>query len=564
MQKLCEMKKVSAIITDLDETLWKGTLAEKQKLTLNKKYYNFLKELYNKGIQIIVVSKNDKDDVDKAFEELKIETNIFTIIIANWDPKYLNIEKLLNYTEIRSETVVFVDDNPLEREELSKKIKEIQVIDSNKWEDLKYIEYIKKRETQNREEIEARVNRYKTAFSSKELKKEFIGNEDEFLKSLKRAVNIKELEHSQEKRFIQLLVETHRINFNPDTFKTYEEANRYIDNRKKEDLLLAISTSENGINLGMTGALIVHRKDEIAQIVEGTFSCSIIGRCFEHKSIIALAEMLKESGVRELEVFVKLTSTNKRVREILENLGFKEKGRRDEKLVYSIEINNLYKSKQYDWISIQNIPMGEGNFGIVSVINFFNKEVKPLIKTKDSIVNLGSARGEVLGLLRKENKDKFETFIQDKKLNYVKVDIEKSKEENNLVANAENLKKVIKDNTQDFVIAVELLEHTEHFWKVINEMIRICKVGGNIFITIPCFNYPKHEYPIDLWRIGPNTLLNFFPEYYFEVIKLEKEGDKKYPRRVMLIIKKTKDYTPKYDIPASGKTDWNTGLTIFQ
>src|SRR5271157_2021733 len=104
--------KITALITDLDDTFWKGTLAEKQELGVNARYYGFLKSLHKKGVQILALSKNDEEDVTAAFGKLAIDRGLFTAIIANWDPKYLTIEKLLQCTGLRPETVVFVDDNP--------------------------------------------------------------------------------------------------------------------------------------------------------------------------------------------------------------------------------------------------------------------------------------------------------------------------------------------------------------------------------------------------------------------------------------------------------------------
>jgi len=66
-----------------------------------------------------------------------------------------------------------------------------------------------------------------------------------------------------------------------------------------------------------------------------------------------------------------------------------------------------------------------------------------------------------------------------------------------------------------------------------------------------------------LWRIGPKTLSSFFPKKYFEILHLEKEGNKKLPRRTMILVKKKKSICIKYEIPKSGKTNWKLGLTIF-
>ena len=111
------MDKITAIITDLDNTLWKEIIAEKQTAKLNKDYYNFLIDCYKKGIQLFIVSRNDKKDVLETLNKLNLNKNKFTMIIANWEPKYLNIERLIYQTQLRPETIAFVDDNVLERNE---------------------------------------------------------------------------------------------------------------------------------------------------------------------------------------------------------------------------------------------------------------------------------------------------------------------------------------------------------------------------------------------------------------------------------------------------------------
>ena len=133
---------------------------------------------------------------------------------------------------------------------------------------------------------------------------------------------------------------------------------------------------------------------------------------------------------------------------------------------------------------------------------FFDSQIKPLLKENDVVVNIGSARGEVLGFLRPDKKKIFDNLIAEKHVDYKKIDLEPPIEEPDTIqANAEDLSQILADESSDMVIASELLEHTENPRKIINEMIRVCKIGGYIFISVPCFLYPKHEYPIDLRRI---------------------------------------------------------------
>lgn len=552
--------KIKAVITDLDNTLWSGILGEKQKLILNKEYYEFLRSLYTKGIQIIIVSKNDQSDVLDAFKKLGVDQELFTIIISNWDPKYLNVEKIINQANFRPETVIFVDDNPFERTEVKTKITDINVFD---WIHLEKNPLIQKQKKQSTQEIETRINRYRTAFRIKELE---IDSKDslEFLNKLQREISIGEIDVDNLDRFTRLFVETHRINFNPEKFADYDKALDYLHKQlNKRHKLFAISTREGGYSLGLTGALVVNIENNKAQITDGTFSCGIIGRDFEQKSLLVIIEKLQKTDTKSLEVNVTLTGTNKRVREFLKDLGFIEKIRHKNKIVYSLNLKKFIPTKKYEWIKLLTTPPELDYTGHPAVISFFENNVKPLIANNYNIVNLGSSRGEVLGHLQKNVRKNFYDFLKQKHIVYKKVDQEYYPDEQNIVANAENLKQVIVDESQNLVIAVELLEHTEHFWKVINEIIRICKVGGFIFITCPSFNYPKHEYPIDLWRIGPKILSKFFPKSHFKIIKIEREGDKKNPRRTLILVQKQKSFSTNYDLPKGGKTNWKTGLTIF-
>ncbi|MBU0467314.1 MAG: HAD-IIIC family phosphatase [Nanoarchaeota archaeon] len=562
-KKLADAEKITAVITDLDGTLWAGILAEKQELKLDKEYYAMLKSIYQKGIQLFVVSKNDAEDVYRAFKELGVDRNIFTAIIANWDPKYLNIERLVNVTQLRPETIVFVDDNALERKEVGKKLPEIYAVDAQDWSSIEKVKFLKEKKEQGQAEIDERMNRYKISIDSHKLDEE-IKEDPEFLKTLQRKLSINRISPDYLDRFTKLLVTTHRINFNPYKFDDYDKTLDYLHKKMNEGYCLyAVSVFEQGVSLGLSGALVVDVRDKKAVVEDGTFSCGIIGRDFEQKAILALADLLRKDEISELLVNVKFTSTNVRVREIFEDLGFETNKKTGENVVYSVNLENFNPKNDYGWIEVVDEPLKLAYYGIVSVMKFFEKNVLPLFKEKSKVVSLGAAQGEVIGLLQKTKRDEFYRLIEDKKVDYNKIDLEDIKGEGNIVADAEDLSGIIKGESQDLVLAIELLEHTEHFWKAVNEMIRVCKIGGHIFVTVPSFDYPKHEYPIDLWRIGPKTLKSFFPEGDFEVVEFEAEGDEKFPRRSMILVKNIRKCEANCELPKTGKVNWKTGLTVL-
>ena len=265
-------------------------------------------------------------------------------------------------------------------------------------------------------------------------------------------------------------------------------------------------------------------------------------------------------------MWVKLTSTNKRVQSLLQELWFLIKEKQKEITVYTINTDTFVPPNTYDYINISEREISQERSIIPSVMLFFDKYVKPLCKENSVIANIGSARGEVLWFLRPEKKKLFEDLIREKQIRYIKVDIDPPLEEPDTIkANAEDLSHELLSGSIDMVIAVELLEHTENPRKIINEIIRICKIDWYIFVSIPCFLYPKHEYPIDLRRIWPQTLISFFPKPEFEIIKIEEEGSLgSKPLRTILLIQKKSRFDAIFTQPMGGRRDIESGITYYE
>lgn len=569
LENLKAVPKINACFIDLDNTLWEGVLAEGQEPKLYASRYEVLKKLHGKGIQLYVISKNNETDVEQAFIKLGIDKKLFTWVIANWDAKYVNIDKIIKVCEIRSETAIFIDDNIFELNEVKQIINSIHLIEAEDIDFILTIPAIESGLEQSDVEIEERKNRYRTAIKAEFFKEKFTGSDIDFYRKLHREVRLGLVPADNLERVLHLFVETHRLNFSPGKFADYDIARDYIHERfNAGDQVLAVSTLENGLSLGLTGVLIVHIEDNEATITDGTFSCGIIGRDFEAKSILMLIDRLKAKEIDRLKINFILTATNLRIKDILESLGFKaEKKETDKKgnlhLGYSIVIRTYDTSGKYDWIVASNEPVEFDFVGHPYIMKFFDKYVKPLFSEGKKVVNLGSAKGEVIGLLQPSVRKSFYDFIDEKKIEYVKVDLEYSSEEKNIVANAEDLSKVFEDESVDIVMALELLEHTLRPDLIISEMVRICKKSGYIIITVPSFNFAKHEYPIDLWRFGPKTLRSFFEQPGFEILQLEIEGDRKLPRGTMILVKKTESGRLNVKM-TPGKMDIIRGVTVFE
>lgn len=137
-----------AVVIDLDDTIWPGTLAEegidqiKQNLRLSKNY-KFIKFMYflrtlaeNLGIFLAICSKNDSRQVEEAINHL--EDDIFPLkdqidcIVANFNDKSSNIKEIAEQLHITPGAIVFIDDSEIIREEVSSSIPDVFVLN---WHD---------------------------------------------------------------------------------------------------------------------------------------------------------------------------------------------------------------------------------------------------------------------------------------------------------------------------------------------------------------------------------------------------------------------------------------------
>ena len=132
-----------AIVLDLDDTLWKGTLSEdgKDKIRENLSselgypfiaFMKFVKTLaIELGVFITICSRNDSKMVESALEIL--DENIFPIknqidyIIANHNDKSENIKKIAEELSILPKSLVFIDDNQIVRDQVREKLPDVFV-----------------------------------------------------------------------------------------------------------------------------------------------------------------------------------------------------------------------------------------------------------------------------------------------------------------------------------------------------------------------------------------------------------------------------------------------------
>lgn len=110
------MDSIKLIIWDLDDTFWSGTLSE-EGISPIQFNIDLVKELTNRGIMNSISSKNDFENAKAKLEELGV-WDLFIFPQINWNPKGNNIQFIIESAQLRPINVLFLDNEPLNLEEV--------------------------------------------------------------------------------------------------------------------------------------------------------------------------------------------------------------------------------------------------------------------------------------------------------------------------------------------------------------------------------------------------------------------------------------------------------------
>ena len=214
------------IVVDLDDTLWGGIVGDIGWENLNLgghdpigeafvDFQNALKSFTNRGILLGIVSKNEESTALEAINknpEMVLKSEDFSGWRINWQDKAQNIVELVSELNIGSQSVVFIDDNPVERARVREALPEVFVPEwpTNK---MLYKKALLELDCFNSptfsSEDARRTKMYVEERNRKSLMKQ-VSSVEEWLKTLNMQVKVEELTESNKERAVQLFNKTTR------------------------------------------------------------------------------------------------------------------------------------------------------------------------------------------------------------------------------------------------------------------------------------------------------------------------------------------------------------------
>jgi len=313
------IKRKKVIVLDADNTLWGGIVGEdgvdgikcdeNYPGILYKNFQKNLLKLKNSGIVLTMVSKNNFDDVKEVFDNKKmpLKWNDFLIKKINWNPKSQNIQEIAKEINVGIDSLLFIDDNPFEIEEVKSIGVESLLINEENIENI--LDNIKLKAINITDEDKNKTNQYKAEFKRGEILKE-VTTIDEFIKSLNIKIEYWINNKTQLKRITQLINKTNQFNL---TTKRYTESE--VEEMMKNNKVFSFRVTDKFGDMGIVSVVIV-KNGEIDTFL---MSCRVLGRKIENQ----IMDIVLENIDLPLKAKYIKTKKNSQVENLYEKLRFK-------------------------------------------------------------------------------------------------------------------------------------------------------------------------------------------------------------------------------------------------
>jgi FkbH-like protein len=328
-------RRKKCLLLDLDNTLWGGVVGEEgpQGVQLSEtgegaRYKDFqrsIRQLKHLGVILAIVSKNNYGDVEELFNtnsHMVLKKSDFASLKINWMSKPENIAEVAQDLDIGTDSFVFIDDNPAERELVRCAMPEVAVpefpADSTllpAFIERVYRDYFFALDLT--EEDSKRTETYLQNARRAAERNAAVGVE-EYLAALKTKVTIWQASENDLPRAAQLTQKTNQFNF---TTRRYTEQDLQ-DFRSAPNCAVYIASvadkfGENGKTLL---AIVTEMSPDTAEIDTFLMSCRVMGRFIEDQVLDYLANELRQKGVKKLRLPYLPTKKNMPAKAMLDRL----------------------------------------------------------------------------------------------------------------------------------------------------------------------------------------------------------------------------------------------------
>lgn len=323
---------LKGLITDLDNTLWKGIVGEvgassvcwdlSGNAQVHGLYQKLLDSLARSGVLLAVASKNESAVAEEALSrsDLVVQTTSLYPREIHWGPKSASVGRILEAWNINADAVVFVDDSAMEIEEVASSLpalvtRRFPCEDPQRAYEL--IEELQdlfgKQSLSNDDSIRAASIRQNRQFVT--AREAVPGNaSDAFLRDLHAVIAIADLKAADSLRAFELVNKTNQFNLNGIR---YEAADWAAFLRETQSFAWMIRYRDRFGPLGDISVVLGRVAPGRLSILTWVLSCRAFSRRIEYAT---LGQLFTRYGVRSVELEFLKTTRNRPIQLFIQSL----------------------------------------------------------------------------------------------------------------------------------------------------------------------------------------------------------------------------------------------------
>ena len=354
-------KNKKAFVLDLDNTLWGGIVGDDgpenleigQETSMGQVYQEFqgyLKEHKKIGVLLNVDSKNEEENALAGLKHPEgiLKPEDFIVIKANWLPKSQNLTEIASELNIGRDALVFVDDNPAEREIIRQHVPETAVpemTDGDQVNPDQFIRILDKNayfEVVTLSEDDKHRNEMYKANAMRKEQEESFGNYSDFLKSLEMEAVIRGFEPVYYSRIAQLTNKSNQFNL---TTKRMTQAEVEQMAQDPGYITLYGKLKDKFGDNGVVSLVIGKKNGDTLELILWLMSCRVLKRDMEQAMLDTLVWQSRESGIRKLHGYYYKTAKNAMVKDFYGAMGFQKLSEKDGDSEWEYVIPEKYENK---------------------------------------------------------------------------------------------------------------------------------------------------------------------------------------------------------------------------
>jgi FkbH-like protein len=338
------------LVLDLDNTLWGGVIGEDGlagiKLGSDASgeafvaFQEYILRLKNRGVILAVCSKNNEADAREPFEkhpEMRIKLTDIAAFSASWNPKPDSVRSLAGQLNIGLDSLVFVDDNPAERQAMREFAPEVAVVNLPS-EPAHYVRalsaYTGFEAASFTAEDAQRTEQYRARAEIAKLESEATCLED-FHRSLNMRAVVSPFTAFDLPRLAQLLAKTNQFNLTTRRH-SLADLERYV--ASPECVHFSLRLRDRFTDHGLVSLLIAFRRGDVMDIDSWLMSCRVIGRTVEREMLAQLSQRALAMGCSGLRGTYIPTEKNAMVAEVFARFGFVQESQNQGETVWAYDL----------------------------------------------------------------------------------------------------------------------------------------------------------------------------------------------------------------------------------